>query len=338
MVRAQRALADVLIDGEWTPLVDATRRGVGGRACTCRGSGPSRRRCGRSSTAAPSTSRVTSSTPTATAAPSSTSPPARRSTGSGSRDHRAGAGRRRRAARRRRASRRRRRSCSLRQRARTRTAPTMHVPGPPAGARRRRPRSTSSAAARRRHRVVGRAPTRSTVRYRLRETGMYDGAPFVEEWKPLPPRLHADVSEQHTVEIGAVAVACVEVLGRRRRPAHRALTRRSTRVRSRRRSPPADRVRVAARRRRPGVPPRRAARVELDRERAQRRDHPLRHPQGRLRLPRPRARSGTSTADRGRPSSAPSCCSPASASTARPSIGFRLAWDLVTTRMRRRGR
>ena len=46
------------------------------------------------------------------------------------------------------------------------------------------------------------------VRYRLRETGMYDGAPFVEEWKPLPPRLHADVSEQHTVEIAAVAVAC----------------------------------------------------------------------------------------------------------------------------------
>jgi hypothetical protein len=52
-----------------------------------------------------------------------------------------------------------------------------------------------------------------TVRYRLRETGMYGGAPFVEEWKPLPPRLHADVTEQHTVEIGPVAVACVEVLG-----------------------------------------------------------------------------------------------------------------------------
>jgi hypothetical protein len=29
-----------------------------------------------------------------------------------------------------------------------------------------------------------------TVRYRCRETGMYDGAPFVDEWKPLPPRLH----------------------------------------------------------------------------------------------------------------------------------------------------
>ena len=52
-----------------------------------------------------------------------------------------------------------------------------------------------------------------TVRYRLRETGMYGGAPFVEEWKPLSPRLHADVSEQHTIEIGHVAVAAVEVTG-----------------------------------------------------------------------------------------------------------------------------
>ncbi|MFP7696738.1 formylglycine-generating enzyme family protein [Trueperella sp. LYQ143] len=29
-----------------------------------------------------------------------------------------------------------------------------------------------------------------TVRYRGRETGMYDGAPYVDEWKPLVPRLH----------------------------------------------------------------------------------------------------------------------------------------------------
>ncbi len=52
-----------------------------------------------------------------------------------------------------------------------------------------------------------------TVRYRLRETGMYGGAPFVEEWKPLSPRLHADVSEQHTIEIGHVAVAAAELTG-----------------------------------------------------------------------------------------------------------------------------
>ncbi|MDO8359415.1 MAG: formylglycine-generating enzyme family protein [Devosia sp.] len=29
-----------------------------------------------------------------------------------------------------------------------------------------------------------------TVAYRLRETGLYGEAPFVDEWKPLPPRLH----------------------------------------------------------------------------------------------------------------------------------------------------
>ncbi|WP_448004011.1 SUMF1/EgtB/PvdO family nonheme iron enzyme [Agromyces bauzanensis] len=29
-----------------------------------------------------------------------------------------------------------------------------------------------------------------TVRYRARETGMYQGALYVDEWKPLPPRLH----------------------------------------------------------------------------------------------------------------------------------------------------
>ncbi|MEO7587196.1 MAG: SUMF1/EgtB/PvdO family nonheme iron enzyme [Arachnia sp.] len=31
---------------------------------------------------------------------------------------------------------------------------------------------------------------RLTVRYRMRETGIYGDAPFVDEWKPLPPRLH----------------------------------------------------------------------------------------------------------------------------------------------------
>jgi len=51
-----------------------------------------------------------------------------------------------------------------------------------------------------------------TVRYRCRETGMYAVAPFVDEWKPLPPRLH----NQRTVErrfecLGPVAVAAQEV-------------------------------------------------------------------------------------------------------------------------------
>jgi hypothetical protein len=49
------------------------------------------------------------------------------------------------------------------------------------------------------------------ITYRLRETGMYEGAPFVEAWKPLPPLLHSDVTETRTVEIGRVAVGAVEV-------------------------------------------------------------------------------------------------------------------------------
>ncbi|MGO1316332.1 MAG: SUMF1/EgtB/PvdO family nonheme iron enzyme [Cellulomonadaceae bacterium] len=38
--------------------------------------------------------------------------------------------------------------------------------------------------------VVPAGPYVLTVRYRARETGMYQGAPYVDEWKPLPPRLH----------------------------------------------------------------------------------------------------------------------------------------------------
>ena len=49
------------------------------------------------------------------------------------------------------------------------------------------------------------------IRYRRRETGMYQGAPYVEEWKPLPPRLHDDRDETTTVMLGAVAVATSEV-------------------------------------------------------------------------------------------------------------------------------
>ncbi|MFC0681017.1 SUMF1/EgtB/PvdO family nonheme iron enzyme [Lysobacter korlensis] len=67
------------------------------------------------------------------------------------------------------------------------------------------------------------------VRYRRRETGMYDGAPYVEEWKPLPPRLHDARSERIRVRLGRVAVAAREVSAEefgeflrqtRSRPAH----------------------------------------------------------------------------------------------------------------------
>ncbi len=42
-----------------------------------------------------------------------------------------------------------------------------------------------------------------TVRYRARETGMYQGAPYVDEWKPLPPRLHDARTLQRDGELAA---------------------------------------------------------------------------------------------------------------------------------------
>jgi hypothetical protein len=51
-----------------------------------------------------------------------------------------------------------------------------------------------------------------TVRYRQRETGMYEGAPYVDEWKPLPPRLHDQRTLERVVHLpGAVRVAAREV-------------------------------------------------------------------------------------------------------------------------------
>jgi hypothetical protein len=51
-----------------------------------------------------------------------------------------------------------------------------------------------------------------TVRFRMRETGMYDGAPYVDEWKPLPPRLHDQRTLERTVTVDRpVRVAAAEV-------------------------------------------------------------------------------------------------------------------------------
>jgi formylglycine-generating enzyme required for sulfatase activity len=50
-----------------------------------------------------------------------------------------------------------------------------------------------------------------TIRYRLRETGMYGGAPFTDLWKPLPPLLHHIVEERHEVELAPVAVSRSEI-------------------------------------------------------------------------------------------------------------------------------
>ena len=46
-----------------------------------------------------------------------------------------------------------------------------------------------------------------TVSSRLRETALYGGAPFVDEWKPLPPRLHRRVAQQRGVDVAAFRIA-----------------------------------------------------------------------------------------------------------------------------------
>ncbi|HWM75078.1 MAG TPA: PfkB family carbohydrate kinase [Nocardioides sp.] len=55
-------------------------------------------------------------------------------------------------------------------------------------------------------------PGRRTLshRYRQRETGMYE-TPYVESWKPLPPRLHGIENREREVDITAVAVDAAEV-------------------------------------------------------------------------------------------------------------------------------
>ncbi|HEY1093738.1 MAG TPA: SUMF1/EgtB/PvdO family nonheme iron enzyme [Glycomyces sp.] len=59
---------------------------------------------------------------------------------------------------------------------------------------------------------VAPGPRTLTVTFRRRETGFYQGAPYVEEWKPLPPRLHDDREEVVAVDVrGPVAVAAREV-------------------------------------------------------------------------------------------------------------------------------
>ena len=51
-----------------------------------------------------------------------------------------------------------------------------------------------------------------TVRYRMRETGLYDEAAFVDEWKPLPPRLHDQRTLERRLDLDhPVAVARREV-------------------------------------------------------------------------------------------------------------------------------
>jgi hypothetical protein len=50
-----------------------------------------------------------------------------------------------------------------------------------------------------------------TVRHRRRETGLYDQAPYVDEWKPLPPRLHDVQKVKREIALAEISVAIREV-------------------------------------------------------------------------------------------------------------------------------
>lgn len=49
------------------------------------------------------------------------------------------------------------------------------------------------------------------VRHRVRECGLYGEAPYVDEWKPLPPRLHGTATLRRPVDLGRFAIATHEV-------------------------------------------------------------------------------------------------------------------------------
>ncbi|GAA1886852.1 SUMF1/EgtB/PvdO family nonheme iron enzyme [Asanoa iriomotensis] len=49
------------------------------------------------------------------------------------------------------------------------------------------------------------------VRHRVRETGLYGETPYVDEWKPLPPRLHHTATLRRSVRLGRFAIATHEV-------------------------------------------------------------------------------------------------------------------------------
>ena len=136
-------------------------------------------------------------------------------------------------------------------------------------------------------------PRPLTAVFRRRETGTYGDAPYVEEWKPLPPRLHDFVRVERPAPRGRFAISIREVRTGLDLAEARAYA-------SGGRSAPADRGRVAARRRSGSARLLGSAGLELDRERAHGRTHPLRDSQGRLRL----GRRGVRVVRRRRPAGA----------------------------------
>jgi hypothetical protein len=62
-------------------------------------------------------------------------------------------------------------------------------------------------------------PTRPLVaRFRVRETGIYGEVPYVEEWKPLPPRLHGFTEVERPGPERPFAIGIHEVTGADGRP------------------------------------------------------------------------------------------------------------------------
>ena len=55
------------------------------------------------------------------------------------------------------------------------------------------------------------APRPLRARFRRRETGTYGETPYVEEWKPLPPRLHDELQVARPAPPSRVAIEIVEV-------------------------------------------------------------------------------------------------------------------------------
>jgi sulfatase modifying factor 1 len=59
--------------------------------------------------------------------------------------------------------------------------------------------------------VEGPPPRPLVARFRRRETGVYGEVPFLDEWKPLPPRLHDLVDVERQAPRGRFAIGVLEV-------------------------------------------------------------------------------------------------------------------------------